>query len=230
MNDLKNYELSALTSTTVKCSNIICYTMATGAIAYYSIYTLDGTLIYKSENYHKRKTWTFSLNNLNVPQGTIVILKGAAVAGGKSTNNVLLEYYESGPSVYYELFGDLIPTFKFVAKVESNSMPPVLQCLRLEAINAASVITRWDIIKDGVLIFESGKYSEGKSISIRLGDLDLNSGDRVKLKANVSSGADSTAYIILEYNPNVYTLAHFELVGTTFYTGTLISSIDYVIY
>lgn len=108
---------------------------------------------------------------------------------------------------------------------DGNGDKEVVQCSDIVAENLSFTTTHWALYtSDGTKLYESGKKYRLQTWDYALNRLNntdgtpIAAGTQLILKAMVVSGSDSTASVILEYNPLINATAMFELKGTAFNT------------
>ena len=84
-----------------------------------------------------------------------------------------------------------------------------ITCSQLVTYNNTNLITKWVILVNGNLVYESGNYLKWDTWKFELDSLSLAPGTQFVLKANVE-GDDSIPDVLLRYSPSSAT-SYFEL-------------------
>lgn len=205
-----------------EASSVVLYNLA-GAIVNWKIIRLDGVELFTSDNQLQYETWKYDLEALSLEVGTQLRVK-AFVTGRKDRYGPeIIEYTPSSATIYYEYIIGKIDYFRCDGVVPSVEKPPVLKCSSIAAKHDEyAVIMRWQLLyaATGSLLHESSRCPRGDTWRYSLSSLNVAPGTRLKLKASVTAGADSVAYIILEYDPTSEEVASFGFYGNAFRTIT----------
>ena len=225
----ESYEESAYKLTgAVQCSQIVAYLSVDRSIKW-TLLLLDGTIVYESSEYKWDSTWIFKLSELRLEEGTQLLLKANLKTVPDETSEVLLEYVEYSNTVYFEYrwMTGYDYYLRYHGYVPSATTPPVLRCSGATGYNDNLNIVKWALIKEtGGTIYISDRYRSSKRWTLNFSDIDMPIGTRVLVKSVVIAGADSQAYILLEYDPTTTAIAKFTAEGSAIesmvmYKGTM---------
>lgn len=205
---------------TVLASNIVAYNLA-GVIANWQILMLDGTTLYSSGNQLQYDTWKFNLEDLGIEEGTLLRLKIVVDTRTDHYAEEFLKYTPSFSTLYYEyIISGGSGKFYYNGSVSTINEVPLLRCPSISATHSEyPVIMKWQILdaKSGNVLLVSGRCAKGNTWNYPLKDLNVAVGTLLKVKAFVRAGADSEAYILLEYDPTGKN-ASFGFYGNAFKT------------
>lgn len=214
---------------TVGCFQIVAYNNVT-AVTRFQLIGLDNKVLYESGKYTEWETWICDLSTINIPEGTQFKLKASNAATQDATNDTVLTYIPNlstipnSATVYFENYSDdwSNAVLYFRAQVNSPYNPPVIVCSNIRVEEHSKDIIFWDVVTlDGRLLL----HTDGGDIS--LGDLDVEDGIKLKLKAVVMGGEDTFAYAILEYSPEIICTANFDIYGFGRSMMLILYSIDF---
>lgn len=211
-----------------QCSQIVAYANCSRVVKWLLI-SLDGTVLYESGNYLDLSTCILHLEQLKIEPYTRFKVK-ANSGGPDDMSEQILEYVPNSNTAYYNftnVYFPNTPELYYSGIVKSSSSPPVYKCSGIEASNSSPTLVKWSLISKGQTIYTSGRYPKWEMFMLDFNKLDIPPGTKLTFKSNVIAGSDSTAYIILEYDPNDIHFARFELEGTTSKTLTLYASYRY---
>lgn len=119
--------------------------------------------------------------------------------------DLLVEYHDS-MEVYQSMLNE---------DVEQTT----IKCSQIYGYNKAGVVTRWALYDlNGQLLFISDRHPKNELYTLNLTKLNLLPNTKFRFKAVVSSGSDSTAKEILEYDSSSKMSVYYRLTGTAFDT------------
>lgn len=204
------------------CSQIVVYVNCVRVIRF-GIVLLDETLVYVSPQNTEWDTCIINISDLNLPEGTQFMVKAIIGGGYDFILHSPLYYIPDTSTAYFEISTDSpseTPGYSYNALVPSASSPPILKCSAISAKHTdGGVVLRWGITTDsGTLIYKSGKCPKGDTLNLNLSNLNVPPGTKLHLKAIVTMGSDSMAYLLLDYDPLNSTIAKFDFYGNALKT------------
>lgn len=188
----------------------------------------DESIVYKSGKKVQMSTCIINLNELALTPGFTYKLKAAVTARDDKISTVNIVYQPNGGTLYFAYSGSsgLEYRCEYYGNINSLETPPVVKCSSFLGHHLGLTRMMWDLSSNGNTLFISNSQSKRDKWFMDFNTLLINPGTRISVKANVVGGPDSTAFLVLEYDPTSPYTVKTTYNGTIFKTMVMYSGIE----
>lgn len=212
----------------IRCSRVVAY-IDIPRIVTWQIRLLNGKIIYSSDTYLQYEEWSIDINTLDLLPYDQFVVVGVIEVHDHISNQIFTYVSDSNATIYLQFaIWTATSSLNYIGTVPLFYLPnaePTLKCKSIfvdKYIHAISKITLYTL--DGLKLYESDNLVGDTSWGIDFLYSSIKPYTILRMKANVSSGNDCIADVVMQYDPDSIYRANYTLIGNAIqsvfeYTG-----------